>query len=117
MPVQSLPCPIEELNLEYTLMSGQAFRWRQDRENWWSCLLPVAQPVPRGPRHYLLRVWQDRQQIWYESFPDKGGAQIISDYFRLSVPLRTRTDGFAAADAPLAPAIAQFAGLRVMRQH
>ncbi len=116
MRVQTLLYPIAELHLEHTLVCGQAFRWRQDKEGWWSCLLPITNAPAGGPRHRLVRLWQDRDQVFYETFPAKDGLAHIRDYFRLETDLRALVSGFSARDPHISDAVHSFPGLRVLRQ-
>ena len=116
MPTATFLCPIDELHLEHTLICGQAFRWKQDKQGWWSCLLPITGARKGAPRHRLVRLWQDREQVFYETFPREGGLSHIRDYFRLDVDLPGLVAGFAAADPGMGDALAAFAGLRVLRQ-
>lgn len=116
MIVPTLLYPITELHLEHTLICGQAFRWKQDREHWWSCLLPITNAPAGGPRHRLVRLWQDREQVFYQTIPQQGGTTHIRDYFRLDVDLPVLASEFAARDPHIADALHSFPGLRVLRQ-
>lgn len=116
MLVNTLQCPITELHLEHTLVCGQAFRWKQDKEGWWSCLLPLTQAAKGTPRHRLVRLWQDRDQIFYETFPHQGGLAHLRDYFRLDIDLAALAADFGARDPQIGEALGAFRGLRVLRQ-
>ncbi len=116
MLVHTLLYPLSELHLEHTLVCGQAFRWKQDKEGWWSCLLPITDAQPGTARHRLVRMWQDREQVFYETFPRQGGLAHIRDYFRLDLDLPTLVLDFQAHDSHLAEALRAFPGLRVLRQ-
>ena len=116
MLVHTFLCPITELHLEHALICGQAFRWKQDKEGWWSCLLPITNAKKGEARHRLIRLWQDREQIFYQTFPQKGGLAHIRDYFRLDVDLPALAGEFAARDSYIVAALDDFKGLRVLRQ-
>lgn len=116
MLVNTLFFPITELHLEHTLVCGQAFRWKQDKDGWWSCLLPITLPPPDGPRHRLVRIWQDREQVFYQTFPQHGGLAHIRDYFRLDIDLPALAEAFQASDPGLVDALQAFRGMRVLRQ-
>ncbi len=116
MLIHTLLYPIAELHLEHTLICGQAFRWKQDKEGWWSCLLPITNAPVSGPRHRLIRIWQDREQVIYQTFPQHGGTAHMRDYFRLDVNLPALANEFVAHDTHIADALHLFPGLRVLRQ-
>lgn len=114
MPIGQFRCPVEQLHLEYTLTSGQCFRWHFDAEEWWSCLLPVAQE--NGSREdILLRVRQDAETVYYDDAHPRALA-LIRDYFRLDIDLEALAREFLAADPYIGAAISRFPGLRVLRQ-
>lgn len=116
MAVSTLPCPIDELHIEHTVLCGQTFRWKQDKQGWWSCLLPVTGAPPKGVRHQLVRLWQDRANVFYETGPRANDSALVRDYFRLDVDLPALSREFALADPHIQPALADFPGLRVLRQ-
>ncbi len=116
MLVHTLFYPLPELHLEHTLICGQAFRWKLDKEGWWSCLLPITDAPSGAARHRLVRIWQDREQVYYQTFPQQGGLAHIRDYFRLDVDLPSLASDFHARDPHLADALHAFPGLRVLRQ-
>lgn len=116
MAVSTFLCPIGEMHLSHTLICGQAFRWKLDGQGWWSCLLPITNPAPKGPRHRLVRLWQDRDAVYYETFPREGGLAHLRDYLRLDIDLPALTAQFAAADPGISDALSAFPGLRVLRQ-
>ncbi|HEX5323753.1 MAG TPA: DNA glycosylase [Capsulimonadaceae bacterium] len=114
-------CSQNELDLEHTLASGQAFRWRKDKEGWWSCALAnghQAQKAPsRTPDYLLVRLWQDRDQIFYQARPEARGFQSVREYFRLDVDLLQLEAGWRdRGGQEIAQALASFSGLRVLRQ-
>ncbi len=113
MDTGQFPCPPDELRLEFTLISGQAFRWHMDAEGWWSCLLPVTRAGARGD--LLLRLRQEGKTLHYQG-SHSGALAVTRDYFRLDVNLRSLSRAFTEADPVLGVAAARFPGLRVMRQ-
>ena len=114
MTVGAFPFPRQELHLEYTLVCGQAFRWHLDGEGWWSCVLPVTHPDGRR-ENVLTRLRQDADMVRYDAtHPDALG--IVRDYLRLDVDLATLAQEFLAADGFIGAAIADFPGLRILRQ-
>ncbi|HZV19968.1 MAG TPA: DNA glycosylase [Hyphomicrobiales bacterium] len=118
-------CPQDELDLEHTLASGQAFRWKKDREGWWACALDVAIPgngagechSPPKSGHIIMRLWQDREQVFYQTHPASGGFQQVREYFRLDTDLPALEAGWRRRGGQeIAQALESFSGLRVLRQ-
>lgn len=107
--IAAFSCPQAELDLAHTLASGQAFRWRKDKEGWWTAALE--------PDHMLVRVWQDRDQIYYHTRPAAHGFQRVREYFRLDVDLPALEEEWRARGGrEIAQALENFAGLRILRQ-
>lgn len=116
MPVSTILYPIEEFHIEHSVICGQAFRWKRDKQGWWSCLLPITGSPPNAPRHQLVRLWQDRGTVYFETLPKQDDLALVRDYFRLDLNLAAITQRFAEADPHIAPMLASFTGLRVLRQ-
>lgn len=106
--------PRHSLDLELTLMSGQAFRWHRDAEDWWSCLLAVTDG-PNPGADLLLRVRQDGDVVSYQG-NQPATRELLASYFRLEIDVRTLQSEFQTVDPALAVAMARFPGLRVLRQ-
>ncbi len=116
MAYSSFLCPIDEFQIEHTVICGQTFRWRLDKERWWSCLLPQTDPLTGRARQQLVRLWQDNDMVYYETSPRPRDLALVRDYFRLDVDLPALSRQFAEADPHIRPAMREFAGLRVIRQ-
>ena len=116
MPHSTFLCPIDEFHIDYTVICGQTFRWRLDKEGWWACLLPVTDPVTGRAQQQLVRLWQDNDAVFYETSPKPRDLALVRDYFRLDVDLPALARQFSDADPHIRPAMADFAGLRVIRQ-
>lgn len=116
MAPSTIVCPMDEFHIEHTVVCGQTFRWRRDKEGWWSCLLPSTDPETGRQSHTLVRLWQDRDTVWYETGPRPRDLSFVRDYFRLDVDLPALARRFADADPHIRPAMQDFAGLRVIRQ-
>ncbi len=114
MTVGQFSCPITELNLEHTLVCGQAFRWHLDAEGWWAGVLPMM-PENGQRENILVRVRQDTEIVFYDAAPPDALA-VIQDYFRLDIDLATLAQEFRTADPLIGTALANFPGLRVLRQ-
>lgn len=105
-------CSRRQLDLEHTLVNGQAFRWRFDPDGSWSCLLRRR---GGGTPHVLLRLRQEQDHVAWAAEP-ADAAGFARDYLRLDVDIETLCESFAAADASIEPAVGAFPGLRVLRQ-
>ena len=109
-------CPIDEFQIDYTVICGQTFRWRLDKDGWWACLLPVTDPDTGKVSQQLLRLWQDDEAVFYETSPKVRDLGLVRDYFRLDVDLPALAAQFIADDFYIRPAMTDFAGLRIIRQ-
>ena len=108
--------PLSEFHIEHTVICGQTFRWRMDKEGWWACLLPVTNPATGRAAHQLVRLWQDNEMVHYQTSPNPRDFALVRDYFRLDVDLPALSRQFADADPHIRDAMQNFAGLRVIRQ-
>ena len=116
MAYSTFLCPIDEFQIAYTVICGQTFRWRLDKDGWWACLLPVTDPETGRAQQQLVRLWQDDEAVFYETSPKPRDLALVRDYFRLDVDLPALAQQFIEADFHIQPALAEFAGLRVIRQ-
>ncbi|MGI4788200.1 MAG: DNA glycosylase [Janthinobacterium lividum] len=116
MAYSTFLCPIDEFHIAYTVICGQTFRWRLDKEGWWSCLLSTTDSQTGRAEHQLVRLWQDDEAVFYETSPKPRDLTLVRDYFRLDVDLPSLSREFIEADSHIRPALAEFAGLRVIRQ-
>lgn len=91
-------------NLEYTLESGQVFRWEK-KGNWW-------QGVVRGT---LFKVMQEADVLRCVSGSAAVDSVFASNYFRLDDDIELIL-GQLARDGKLARAIERFYGLHLVRQ-
>ncbi|BDI34347.1 8-oxoguanine DNA glycosylase [Capsulimonas corticalis] len=103
-------CSTDDLDVEHTVICGQTFRWRQDADRWWSCLL--TESVTRRP--FLVRLHSENGRVLCQTDPEN--LPFVRSYLRLEVDLVALSQEFLAADPNIAPAVAAFPGLRVLRQ-
>lgn len=107
-----LGTPAEELRLEFTLPTGQSFRWRETSPGIFLGVL--------GQRAVLLRQLQD--DVAYKVLSRGSGAHpgddfdAIADYFNLSVSLATLSKEWCAADEHYAKLSTALPGARMLRQ-
>jgi N-glycosylase/DNA lyase len=106
LKTQILNIPHEDLNLDYTLPSGQAFRWKKDALGWWT-------GVVRGS---VTRIRQAREGFEWQTYPVPDDISLVSDYFRLDDDIDSIQSRLAAADGHLASVMHGFRGLRMLRQ-
>jgi len=106
-------CSTQQLDLEHTLVNGQAFRWRLDPDGWWSCIL--CDRSQTTPSNILVRLRHDGNNILGTTDPP-GYEAFVRDYLRLDIDLISLTQNFAALDTAIVPSIQAFPGLRVLRQ-
>jgi len=91
-------------SLEYTLESGQVFRW-ENRGEWWYGLLPEG----------VLRVRQEGDLLRCASESEAIDGAFVRHYFRLDADL----DGIVSSimkDERISRAVQTFYGLRLIRQ-
>jgi N-glycosylase/DNA lyase len=118
MPLASetvIPAAREEIDLDHTLESGQAFRWTRDEVGWWSCGLTFRPAPSAQPIQQIVRVKQNDDGIAVKA----SGIPIEAtcDYLRLDVSLNSLAASWSAAACDeITAAIRRFPGLRVLRQ-
>ncbi|HLV80576.1 MAG TPA: DNA glycosylase [Chthonomonadaceae bacterium] len=103
-------CAGQPLHLAATLTSGQVFRWRQDAEGvWWGAI---------GRRVVALRQeeGQPESPLFWQTFPEPDCWEIVADYLRLDVDLEALYTVWRLAEPRIAPALAAYRGLRILRQ-
>lgn len=91
-------------SLEYTLGSGQLFRWEKKGEWWWGVVGGSA-----------LRVKQEGDALRCSSSSDLIGSRFVTRYFRLDEDL-DRVLAALSRDRALARAVQRYYGLRLARQ-
>jgi N-glycosylase/DNA lyase len=91
-------------SLDYTLGSGQVFRW-ENRGEWWY-------GVVRGG---VLKVKQEGDSIRCVSSSDSLGGPFVRSYFRLDEPLEPILSSIMKDEA-MTSAVQKFYGLRLVRQ-
>ena len=92
------------LSLEYTLDSGQLFRWERRGEWWWG-------EVSGG----VLRMKQEGDLLMCSSNSDRLDSEFVTHYFRLDVDL-DHVLATISNDETISRAVEKFYGLRIVRQ-
>lgn len=91
-------------DLEYTLESGQVFRW-EHRAEWWYGVLDGG----------VLKVRQDGDTLTCASSADHIDSRYVANYFRLEEDPRTVLASIMV-DSTMSRAVQQFYGLHLIRQ-
>jgi N-glycosylase/DNA lyase len=91
-------------SLEYTLESGQLFRWERRGEWWWGV-------VPGG----VLRMKQEGDLLRCSSSSERLDSEFVTRYFRLEVDL-DHVLATISRDETISRAVEKFYGLRLVRQ-
>ncbi|KAI7841954.1 hypothetical protein COHA_004481 [Chlorella ohadii] len=108
----SLGTPAAELRLEWTLPTGQSFRWRQTGEGEYTGLV--------GRRAVIVRQLPDDVQYRVvargEGAEPAGDAAALADYFNLSHSLAALAPGWRSACARFAAVHPLLPGARMLRQ-
>ena len=91
-------------NLDFTLESGQVFRWERKGE-WWYGVLPGG----------VLKVRQEGEALNCATESDNLGSSYVREYFRLDVDMGDILESITK-DETITRAIQRFYGLRLMKQ-
>lgn len=106
--MEHLDYPKDFLNLRCTLTCGQAFRWRQDEEGWWTA--PIQNAV--------LRIKEaDRSGFLWETYPEKADIELFTSYFRLDDDIPAIYSHLTETDDHMRALVRRFQGLRIVRQN
>ncbi|KAK9811557.1 hypothetical protein WJX72_005824 [[Myrmecia] bisecta] len=109
---RSLGAPSAELRLEFTLPTGQSFRWRQTGEGEYTGVVDRR----------VVRVQQLEDDVVYQVIARGEGAHpaddeaVLRDYFSLDASLAALSEEWAQQDARFRNIRAYFPGARVLRQ-
>lgn len=106
----TMECAGMPLHLSATLASGQNFRWRRNAAGiWWGVV-----------ENTIVAAWQASGQpdspLYWQTFPEPDCRELIVDYFRLDVDLDSLYAEWLRSEPCIAESIADFRGLRVLRQ-
>jgi len=98
--------PPHRLNIPASLASGQCFRWRRTPSGDWLGVIDDAvarlRPKPEG--------------FEWQTYPTRGRWELLQRYFALDVDLERLYAEWEEAEPRIGPALARFAGLRILRQ-
>lgn len=96
-----------EFFLDHTLASGQAFRWRRNRDGLWLGVVGRT----------LIGIRQDGDTISWWSNPSLTDDSLIRDYFQLHVDMGEIVRLIDEADPAAGEAARRWSGLRLVRQN
>ena len=103
---RAIDIPHDSLNLDYTLTSGQAFRWKKAEDGSWVGVIG----------HSVVRLRLARDHLQWRARPDEDMTDALRDYFRLSEDVGRIYAHLASADAHVGALVRRFRGLRLLRQ-
>ena len=103
---RTLDIPHSLLNLDYTLPSGQAFRWRKSPDGWWTGVVGDS----------VVRIRAITEGFEWKTYPPFDDPSLLRDYFRLDDDVESVYARISAADEHVSGLIGRFAGLRLLRQ-
>jgi N-glycosylase/DNA lyase len=98
--------PADQLNIQASLASGQAFRWRRADDGEWRGVVGST----------VVRIRPGRKGFRWQTFPENGWWELIEHYFALGVKLDPLYDRWIASVPQIAECCARYAGLRILRQ-
>ena len=104
--VEVLKIADDELNLEYTLASGQTFRWSRTDDGWWT-------GVVRGS---VVCIRSTKDGLEWQTYPEASNIGLVTDYFRLSEHVEAIYAQLARADRHTCEVVQRFRGLRLVNQ-
>ena len=96
----------DELNLDYTLIPGQAFRWFRESDGAWVGVVSGT----------IIKLWRENGRVVYEARGNCVDDEFIRRYFRLETDIKDVYAYLVARDERIAPVISRFEGLRVLGQ-
>ncbi len=105
LPHQSFTYDPHLLSLRWCLECGQAFRWRETPDGWWTGVVEGR----------ALRIRGDGGTFTYAAYPSLPRPDFWHDYLRLDFDLREVYEAFSG-DPHLAASFRSWSGMRVMRQ-
>ena len=99
----------QPLNLQISLTMGQAFRWQESRNGWFSGVVQGQFIRVRQPSPGVL-------EFRGQSGPDAALAAILKTYLRLDEDIAAIYADLSNRDGKVAELIAKYPGLRILRQ-
>jgi N-glycosylase/DNA lyase len=96
----------KQLNISFTLASGQCFRWEPSPEGEWYGVVEDS----------VVRLKPEESGFWWETYPQPGRWELIHRYFALDVDLQRLYAEWRKQDARIAPSLHRWEGLRILRQ-
>jgi N-glycosylase/DNA lyase len=113
----ALNAPDRPLNLDSTLRSGQAFRWRRDAAGiWWGVVDRTVVALFQDEAPDSNRGGRPSAPVFWQTFPEQGRWPIVRDYLGLEIDLPALYELWLAAEPRMLPAIDAYWGMRVLRQ-
>ncbi|KYN01079.1 N-glycosylase/DNA lyase [Cyphomyrmex costatus] len=105
----SIPCLCTELNLALTLHGGQSFRWTACDNGYKGIFNGSVWTLSQNKTHLLYTVQGHlKDSVNYDN--------ILSEYFRLSVPLKVHYEQWAKADTHFQKCLDENNAVRILKQ-
>lgn len=95
----------QPLNLDITLVSGQAFRWQKTPNGVWSGVV----------RNKLMELATGDGVLYWRTYPDDD-LPLVHDYLRLEDDVNAIYNAISSDDPHMGELIEQFYGMRMLRQ-
>lgn len=99
----------QPLDLQISLLMGQAFRWRPERDGWFS-------GVVSGQFIQIRKVRDGLLEFQATPGPDNTAAAILRNYLRLDDAIKATQANLSHRDPKIKELVEQYPGLRILRQ-
>lgn len=106
LPHHSFTYDPDLLNLRWTLACGQAFRWRESTDGWWTGVVQGS----------VLRIRGEGSVYTYAAYPQLPEPDFWCAYLRLDFDLAAMYQELGEHDLHLRSSFLNWAGLRILRQ-
>lgn len=98
--------PVRTLNIAASLDSGQCFRWQRAANGDWLGVIADS----------AVRLRATETGFWWQTYPTPGRWDLLHRYFALEVDLLPLYAAWEEQEPRIAPSLAQYAGMRILRQ-
>jgi N-glycosylase/DNA lyase len=95
-----------EFSLDDTLASGQCFRWKRGKDNWWRGVVGGS----------VVGIRQEGERFDWWRYPEASDESLLRDYFQLDVDYGEIVRRISEADEAAGEAARRWSGLRLVRQ-
>ncbi|XP_074655412.1 N-glycosylase/DNA lyase-like [Tubulanus polymorphus] len=110
----SLPCSLQQLRLDITLVCGQSFRWKEVQKGEWRSVLRDKVWTLRQTENSIEYIIHDDDSEPLRT--ESENQQILRDYFQLDVDLVKIYNQWVTDDPNFRAKSEHFPGVRILRQ-